>query len=147
MRVKVKPNKSGRTVFQRYFKDGERTELKDYRHYAAAIRFAQTDEGWVAEINPTYHFTSDGYQDLPWGEDRVKGMKKIEKNPAVRGLVQFWADFLARPPELGDRYRPLWFGNLVTLDVNIGIDDKDWQKTTDGSSNVVSDSGQRELWS
>ena len=67
MRVKVKPDKPGRTVFQRYFKDAEGTEPKDCRHYAAAIRFAQTDEGWVAEINPTYHFTFDGRRDLPVG--------------------------------------------------------------------------------
>ena len=90
VKVKVRPHKSGRTVFQRYFKDEERTEPKDCRHYAAAIRFVGTDEGWVAEIHPTYHFTFDGYSDLPWGADRVKGMKKLEKNPAVRGLVQFW---------------------------------------------------------
>jgi len=147
MRVKVKPKKPGRTVFQRYFKDAEGTEPKDCRHYAAAIRFSQSDEGWVAEINPTYHFTSDGYRDLPWGDDRVKGMKRIERNPAVRGLVQFWAEYLARPPELGGRYRPLWFGNLVTLDVDIGIDDKDWQTTAGSLRDVVSDSGQQELWS
>ena len=147
MRVKVMPGKPGRTVFQRYFKAAERTAPKDCRHYAAAIRFVQTDEGWVAEINPTYHFTFDGHRHLPWGEDRVKGMKKIEKNPAVRGLVQFWAEYLARPPELGDRYRPLWFGNLITLDVDIGIDDKDWQPTAGSSSDVVADSGQQGLWS
>ncbi|MCY4371262.1 MAG: DUF4365 domain-containing protein [bacterium] len=147
VRVKVKPNKPGRTVFQRYFKDDERTEFKDCRHYAAAIHFVRTDEGWVAEINPTYYFTFDGYRELPWGEDRVKGMKKIEKNPAVRGLVQFWAEYLGRPPELGDPYRPLLFSNLVTLGVDTGIDDRDWQATVGGTGDRVTDSGQQELWS
>ena len=147
VKVKVHPGKSGRTVFQRYFKDDERTEPKDCRHYAAAIRFVRTDEGWVAEINPTYHFTFDGGRELPWGEDRVKGMKKIEKNPAVRGLVQFWAEYLARPPELGDRYRPLLFGDLVTLAVDTGIEDQDWQATATGNEDGLADSGQQGLWS
>lgn len=147
VKVKVHPSKAGRTVFQRYFKDDELTEPKDCRHYAAAIRFVLTDEGWVAEINPTYHFTFDGRRELPWGEDRVKGMKKIEKNPAVRGLVQFWAEYLARPPELGDRYRPLLFGELVTLDVDTGIEDQDWKATTTGNEDGLADSRQKGLWS
>ena len=146
VKVKVKPNKPGRTVFQRYFKDDERIEPKDCRHYAAAVRFVRTDEGWVVEINPTYHFTFDRYRDLPWGDDRVKGMKKIEKNPAVRGLVQFWAEYLARPPELGDPYRPLHFSNLVTLEVDTGIEDKDWQSITGDADDGVTDSSQQELW-
>ena len=65
------------------------------------MRFVHTDAGWAAGINPTYRFTFDGYRDLPWGEDRIKGMKRIEKNLAVRGLMQFWAEYLARPSELG----------------------------------------------
>ena len=145
LKIKVRPNKPGRTVFQRYFKD-EGTDPKDCRHYAAAIHFVRTDNGWVAEIKPTYHFTFDGYNDLPWGADRVRGIKKIEKNPAVRGLVQFWAEYLARPPELGDPYRPMLFGNLVTLEVDIGIDDRDWQATGGDKDDSVADSDQPELW-
>ena len=147
MRVKVAANKPGRTVFQRYYKDSERTEPKDCRHYAAAVRFIHTDMGWVAEINPTYHFTFDGHRDLPWGQDRVKGMKKIEKNPAVRGLIQFWAEYLARPSELGDCERPLLFGELITLGVGIGINDKDWQPpSSSAEATGNADCGQQELW-
>ena len=148
MRVKVAPNKPGRTVFQRCYKDDERTEPKDCRHYAAAVRFVYTDAGWAAEINPTYHFTFDGHRDLPWGEDRIKGMKKIEKNLAVRGLMQFWAEYLARPSELGERGRALLFGDLIRLQVGIGINDNDWQPpSNDGQAIAHSDSGQQELWS
>ena len=147
VRVKVAPNKPGRTVFQRYYKNDEHIEPMDCRHYAAAVRFVHTDVGWAAEINPTYHFTFDGHRDLPWGQDRVKGMKKIEKNLAVRGLTQFWAEYLARPPELGERDRPLLFGDLIALRVGIGIDDKDWQPpSNDEEANGRSDSGQQELW-
>ncbi|MXW74580.1 MAG: DUF4365 domain-containing protein [Acidimicrobiaceae bacterium] len=127
LRVKVSKSKPGRTVYERYFKDKQRTETKDFRHYAAEIRFVQTDEGWVAEVNPTYHFTFDGKRDVPWGDDRLKGMKKLEKNAAVRGLVKFWAEYLARPPELGDPDRLLWFGGLISFDVEIGINDSEWK--------------------
>ena len=147
VRLKVAPNKPGRSVFQRYYKDDESTEPKDCRHYAAAVRFVQTDVGWAAEINPTYHFTFDGYRDLPWGQDRVKGMKKLEKNPAVRGLVQFWADYLARPIELGEHDRLLLFGKLVTFGVEVGINDKDWQPPGYGDqASGQPDSDQQELW-
>lgn len=147
LRVRVTAHKPGRTVFQRYYKGDERTEPKDCRHYAAAVRFVHTDAGWAAEINPTYHFTFDGHRDLPWGEDRVKGMKRIEKNPAVRGLMQFWAEYLARPSELNEHGRPLLFGDLIRLRVGIGINDKDWQPpSNDGHGIGHSDSGQQELW-
>ena len=147
MRVKVSPNKPGRTVFQRYYKDDQHTEPKDCRHYAAAVRFVHTDAGWAAEINPTYHFTFDGYRDLPWGEDRIKGMKRIEKNLAVRGLTQFWAEYLARPSELGDRSRALLFGDLIRLGVGLGINDKDWQPPSNAGQAIGHpDSGQQELW-
>ena len=145
LRVKVVTSKPGRKVFQRYFKDDQRTQPKDCRQYAAALRFVHTDEGWTLEITPTYHFTFDGRRELPWGEDRLKGMKKIEKNPAVRGLVRFWAEYLARPPELGDADRSLQFGNLVTLGVETGIKDKDWNPAK--NEIVLAGAGQQDLWS
>lgn len=126
VKVKVRSNKAGRTVFQRYYKPGEDKLPRDCRHYAAGVRFLQTSEGWAAEITPTYHFTHDGRRELPWGDDRIKGMKRLEKNPAVRGLVRFWADYLSRPIELGESERPINFGSLLTLDVEIGINDADW---------------------
>ena len=147
LKVKVVPNKPGRTVFQRYFKDDEEAEPKDCRHYAAAVRFVDTDVGWAAEISPTYHFTFDGYRDLPWGEDRVKGMKKIEKNPAVRGLTNFWAEYLARPLKLGEGRRSLQFGELMQLQVDVGIDDKDWRPPSDDErGGEQADLDQQELW-
>ena len=126
-KVKVVSRKPGRTVVQPYFKEDDQKEVKHYRHYAADVRFVRIDDGWVAEINPTYHFTFDGKRDLPWGAERLKGIKKLERNPAVRGLVRFWAEFLARPPELGETPRQILFGDLVTVDVEIGIDDKAWK--------------------
>ena len=146
VKVKVAVNKPGRTVFQRYYKAGDHIEPKDCRHYAAGVRFVHTDVGWAAEINPTYPFTFDGHRDLPWGPDRVKGMKRIEKNAAVRGLMQFWAEYLSRPPELGEGERPLRFGDLIRLRVTIGINDKDWQPPSSPQTNGGSDSGQQELW-
>lgn len=126
-KVKVMPNKPGRTVVKEYFRDTEQTETKDFRHYAAGIRFIGTDDGWVAEINPTYYFTFDGKRELPWGADRLKGIKRFEKNAAVRGLVRFWAEYLSRPQELGEPFRQILFGDLISLEVEVGINDKDWK--------------------
>jgi len=145
LKLKVAQGKPGRTVFKRYYKDVEGTQPKDCRQYAAGLRFVQTDEGWAVESNPTYYFTFDGYRELHWGDDRVKGMKKIEKNLAVRGLVLFWADFLTRHPALGDPRRLIRFDDLIKLQVGTGIDDRDWSPTNDEVFADFSDSGQEAL--
>ena len=145
LKTKVSPSKPGRTVYQQYFKDSEETETKDFRHYATVIRFVRTNQGWAAELNPTYHFTSDGRRELPWGPDRAKGMKKIEKNAAVRGLVKFWAEYLARPPELGDPDRILQFGKLITFDVEIGISDRHWRPRDASDTTDSTDPAQQRL--
>jgi hypothetical protein len=36
-----------------------------------------------------------GYRELPWAADRLSGMKQLERNPAVSGLVRFWAGYSA----------------------------------------------------
>lgn len=133
-RIKISKRGSGRTVFRPYFKDDEETEVKDCRHHAAEIRFVRTDAGWAAQINPTYHYTFDGDRDLPWGPERLKGMKRLERNSAVRGLLRFWAGYLARPAQLGQSHQPLRFGELIELTVDVGINDTDWKPPPAGET-------------
>ena len=52
-------------------------EIAEYRHYAVGISFVKTDEGWAAQLTPTYHYTFDGHRELPWAADRLSGMKQL----------------------------------------------------------------------
>ena len=103
----------------------------------------KTDEGWAAQLTPTYHYTFDGHRELPWAADRLSGMKQLERNPAVAALVRFWAGYLGRPSSLGEEHRSLVFGELHALHVDRGIDESTWRPL--GTMPETNDSGQLEL--
>jgi len=134
-RVSTGRSRDGRTVFQVRMHPKERDRISWCRHYALDHQFARFDGEWYLELRPTYHFTSDGYRDLPWGAELVKEMKRRERNPAVRGLVQFWADDLRTRESLLDTADPrLSFGDLVTFDVDRSVDDRAWAVEPDAAN-------------
>jgi hypothetical protein len=142
-RVATNSKSKGRTVFTGYENKRKPGEIAEYRHYAVGISFVKTDEGWAAQLTPTYHYTFDGHRELPWAADRLSGMKQLERNPAVSGLVRFWARYLGRPSSLGEAPRPLAFGDLYHLNVDRGIDEATWRPL--GTTSGTVDSGQLEL--
>ncbi len=142
-RVATNSKSKGRTVFTGYENKRKPGEIAEYRHYAVGISFVRTDEGWAAQLTPTSHYTFDGHRELPWAADRLSGMKQLERNPAVSGLVRFWARYLGRPSSLGEEQRPLVFGDLYHLDVDRGIDEATWRPL--GTTSGTVDSGQLEL--
>jgi hypothetical protein len=142
-RVATSSKGKGRTVFAGYENKRKPTEIAEYRHYAAGISFVKTDEGWAAQLTPTYHYTFDGHRELPWAADRLSGIKQRERNPAVAALVRFWARYLGRPSSLGEAQRPLVFGELHGLHVDRGIDESTWRPL--GTTTGTNDSGQLEL--
>ncbi len=145
-RVATNARGKGRTVFKGYENKHKPGEIAEYRHYAVGIAFVRTDEGWAAQLTPTYHYTFDGHRELPWAADRLSGMKLLERNPAVSALVRFWAGYLGRPRRLGEEQRPLEFGDLHSVDVDRGIDDSTWRPLALTTGNSDGDhSGQLEL--
>ena len=127
-------SRSGRTVFQAYMDRKDPDTVQHYRHHAVEIQFVRFDCTWFLELNPTYHFTSDGYRDLPWGAELVKGMKRREKNSAVKGLVDMWAHYLAGTDNLFTSRDdlPIRFGTLETFMVDRGIDERAWKQSQSG---------------
>jgi hypothetical protein len=120
-------SRTGRTVFQVYRQDKDPSQIRFCRHHALDHQFVRFGGEWFLELRPTYHYTADGYRDIPWGPDLVKQMKKRERNPAVRDLVVFWAGFLrAKQTLFGEADRRLAFGDLLRFDVDQGIDDGAW---------------------
>lgn len=142
-RIVTNAKGKGRTVFKGYENKRKPGEIAEYRHFAVGVAFARTDEGWAAQLSPTYHYTFDGHRELPWAADRLSGMKQLERNAAVSALVRFWAGYFGRPCPLGDEQRPLVFGALHYLDVDRGIDEATWRPLAPAA--VTDDTGQLEL--
>lgn len=128
--------KAQRTVFEAYNPKGS-AEPAHYRHSAFYGHFVRYDGTWYLEINPTYHFTSDGRRSYRFAHNSLSGLKRLEKNAAVMGQVVMWAALLQEyfpPPDLIDATveRRLQFGALPTVTIERGIPDEVWLKTEEG---------------
>ncbi|MHB1861789.1 MAG: DUF4365 domain-containing protein [Gemmatimonadaceae bacterium] len=116
----------------RYTKGEWKGEVAYYRHSAFISRFRRYGGRWYVEIEPTYHFTSDGHHQHPRYEAYLKGIKRLEKNATVLGQVVMWAALLrGREEDQASLFTPspyayLRFGNLSTFKLGVGIDDKSW---------------------
>ena len=117
-----------REVFKQYFGKRDITRKTYCRHAAFKGRFLRLDDQWFLEITPTYHFTKNGLDDYPYRDELLKGIKRLERNPAVVGQLLMWADFLNRPIKtlFANEYPFLSFGELEKVNVNAGISDNIW---------------------
>lgn len=119
--------KTSRETFGPY--ESKRTEgrIAYYRHSAFEGRFLRFNEQWYLQINPTYVFTTNGYNESKYAGERLAGIKRLEKNDAVLGQLITWTRFLTQPPTFfKPEYPFLKFGKLVTFDCEHHIDDKAW---------------------
>jgi hypothetical protein len=110
-----------------------------HRHHALRCHFQRLDGHWYLALDPTYHYSFDGYQRCRKSGEWVKKMKALERNGAVRGSVTFWAKYLRQPDDgMLDHPDPrLGFGTLVGLSVNRGVDDKAWEEARADASNAA----------
>ena len=138
-RLSTGKSKTGRVVFRAYPDEGDPANARHFRHHALDHQFVRLDGHWFLELNPTYHFTTDGYRDLPWGAELVKGMKRREKNNAVRALVDVWARYLRGSDDLFSNQddAPIRFGELETFDVDRGVDERAWRRPSVASAGRV----------
>ena len=125
-----------RAVFQHYPKQLRENQTPSYfRHSAFQGHFLRFDSHYWIEITPTYHFTWDGVHRYRFAEDRLKGIKKLEKNAALLGQVVMWAAFLSRDPGLFDHPSPhLKFGGLKSFELCRGINDRQWLPAEDDAA-------------
>ena len=120
--------RTSRTVFGPYAKKNDSSQVKYYRHNAFNGKFRRFEQGWYLEINPTYHYTSDGEHLYGFYEDYLKGIKRLENNQAILGQIVMWANLLSKTEDLFDRTPLLQFGELRTFDIDAGIIDSAWLK-------------------
>jgi hypothetical protein len=120
---------SGRTVFKVYRSQDELNKVKFCRHYAASLNFRRWEGEWYLEISPTYHFTRDGEKESLYAAEYTSRIKRLERNPAVRGLTVNWAEFLKQHQAdtlFGPADRRIEFGELLSVTVDASIDEKAW---------------------
>lgn len=123
-----------REVFKQYSKKSDLNQRAYCRHSAFKGHFLRLDGEWYLEITPTYHFTTDGYKEDVFREERLKGIKRLERNPAVIGHLLMWAHYLQKPigNMFSSEYPFLSFGGLATVDIDTGIADEIWYQAEEG---------------
>ena len=118
-------HKATRTTFAAFpNKDG--TSVSYYRHSAFFAQFVRFDGRWFLRIEPTYHFTSDGYRQSAIGEAALAGIKRLENNQAVHGQMLMWARVLQKQTDWKAKPRKLFFADPLTFISDAGFDDQLW---------------------
>ena len=124
-----------REVFKQYGKKNDPSQRAYCRHLAFKGYFLRLGDEWYLEITPTYHFTSDGYKRYKFRAERLQGIKRLERNPAVLGQLLMWADYLSKPTQdlFSAEYPFLRFGQLTTVDSNASLPDDVWYNAEEDS--------------
>lgn len=75
------------------------------RHHAFVPRFECLFDQWYLVINPTYFFTTNGFQPHSYPAALLAGKKRLDNSASLRGQVIMWHRFLSRPErEKGDLF-------------------------------------------
>ncbi|NLF68871.1 MAG: DUF4365 domain-containing protein [Candidatus Anammoximicrobium sp.] len=93
----------GVTVFKGYASKSHPERIAYYRHRAMRAQFMRFDKQWYVEITPTYHFTHNGSVLSRYFEERLSGIKILERQNKVHlRQLRLWAEVLQqthlRPP-------------------------------------------------
>jgi Domain of unknown function (DUF4365) len=64
------------------------------RHHAFIPKFECMMDQWLLMVNPTYHFTTDGFQRHSHPHALRSGKKRLDNNASLRGQVIMWHRFL-----------------------------------------------------
>jgi hypothetical protein len=136
-------NQTSRKVVKAYTRQGE-TKPSYFRHDAFKANFVRVDGDWYLAVEPTYHFTSDGYHEFRYAADRMSGIKRLETNQSVRGHIGMWTAFLVRQPDLLRR-EPLVFETVPGLALPFGVPDDLWRENEDDDEKKRMEKAQYEL--
>jgi hypothetical protein len=100
--------------------------VKYYRHNAVRCSLVNYNGEWFLELTPTYHYTWDGKNLDKYYEEKLKKIKRIEKNRSVLSQVELWASVLRRDFGLQREESFIQFGKLLEFDVDFGINEEYW---------------------
>jgi hypothetical protein len=125
-KVSRRPGGRGRTVFGPHPDKREPGKIGYYHHAALQMRFRRLDGAWFCELEPDYCFTSDGATEHRNADKLLAGIKRLDRHAAVSGWTSMWAAYLRGPGDLLTPAKPVEFADLLTVQVERGIDDKRW---------------------
>lgn len=121
----------GRTVFGPHLsRDGS---IGYYHHAAVRMRIRRIGPSWYCQLLPDYCFTTDGQAPHRYEDRLLAGIKRLDRHAAVGGWVRTWAEFLRGRDDLFSTPKLIQFGDLETVTVGVGIDDRYWGPAPTGS--------------
>ncbi len=134
-RYLAKKESARRAVFKGYPPDSPTY----YRHAAFNSNFVAYDARWYCVISPGYVFTSDGESALKKDDHLRSGIKRLERNSAVRGQLYMWRQVLAAQGTMFDEsYDYLSLGPMIELEATLGVDDEAWLAREDQEEAAIS---------
>lgn len=129
-------NDTGAKVVSVYANKKDSKKPGYVRHHAASMRIERLADEWFIVVDPTFHFTRDGYQAHLFPGALLAGKKRLERNAAVRGQVIMWQHLLVesgtRKAGLFDEETPapiLQFEGLEVLQLSQAVPESSWVRT------------------
>ena len=137
----------GLSVFKGYESKTTAERIAYYRHRAASLAFMRFDKQWYVQITPTYRFTQDGWKQSRYAEERLSGIKRLEKQSKTHlRQVRLWEEILLQthlqptPPKPKQLhlfqayeeqppvapYSIIAFGSLLRFEVEWNVPEQAW---------------------
>jgi hypothetical protein len=126
------------------------TQVGYVRHHAFIPRFENLYDQWFLVVNPTYHFTYNGFTPHSYPHALLAGKKRLDNSASLRGQVIMWHRFLTQAaPKADDLFvqynteEPcLRFGEPPTVSLSVRVPEDVWGIQKKKADN---DSGQESL--
>jgi hypothetical protein len=100
-KYRAKVNETSAKVVSVY-PNSRKPERGYVRHHAASFRFELLADEWFVVVDPTFHFTRNGFQPHRYPGALLAGKKRLERNAAVRGQVVMWQHLLVESGKIPD---------------------------------------------
>lgn len=106
------------TVVQHY--SAKKDDKKHLRHLSFSGRFRRFADEWYLEITPSYRYTNDGFNKVPFNDTALSKMKRLERNQAVRNQILLLAGVLVELSLTQEQSPLLTFGHCLQFEVDPG---------------------------
>lgn len=158
----------GLSVFKAYPSKTNPSRTAYFRHRAMKAQFVRFAHKWYLEVTPSYHFTQDGIKLSRYYEERLRGIKMLERQNKVHlRQLRLWTEVLQQthlaplapppmrqlslfehaddssPPTIVEPYPYIRFGPLLEFQVGDGVPESAWLPS---EPEVEDDPAQRRLF-
>ena len=123
------------------------------RHHAFTARFELMFDQWFLILNPTYHFTTNGFIPHSYPAALLAGKKRLDNNASLRGQVIMWYRFfsgnkvsdddLFGPHQASEQF--LDFGDPLVVALPTTVPEKAWASAKSKLKGGVHDDRQEDF--